>query len=154
MPASKFGLTVCLLMLLSMVFGCGSEDDPAAPAGSNGTTPDPTRVPQFVTTWGDSCWLGDGRGCVDPDGPGPLVSGDGQFFFPVGVAMDAAGNVYVADTGNDRIQKFDGLGNFLTKWGSAGSGDGEMLNPQGIAVDATGNIYVADGENFRIQKFK
>src|SRR5438128_2424564 len=47
---------------------------------------------------------------------------NGQFNFPSGVATDANGNVYVADTGNSRIQKFDASGAFLTTWGSTGSG--------------------------------
>ena len=50
---------------------------------------------------------------------GSYGSGDGQFNGPRAVAMDGSGNVYVADQGNNRIQKFDGNGTFLTKWGSA-----------------------------------
>jgi len=50
---------------------------------------------------------------------------DGDFDIPKGVAVDAAGNVYVADRGNNRIQKFDSDGNLLAKWGSHGKGDGE-----------------------------
>ncbi|WP_394326021.1 6-bladed beta-propeller [Methanosarcina horonobensis] len=43
--------------------------------------------------------------------------------------------MYVVDTQNNRIQKFDDYGNFVTQWGSSGTGDGEFSNPQGIAVD-------------------
>jgi hypothetical protein len=59
----------------------------------------------------------------------------------------------VADAGNDRIQKFDGSGNFLLAWGSEGSGNGQFNLPHGVAVDAAGNLYVADNFNHRIQKF-
>ncbi|MBI4200532.1 MAG: 6-bladed beta-propeller, partial [Chloroflexi bacterium] len=69
------------------------------------------------------------------------------------VAVDASGNVYVADQENDRIQKFTSGGLFLAKWGSFGSGDGQFNEPRGVAVDAAGNVYVADYGNDRIQKF-
>jgi len=59
----------------------------------------------------------------------------------------------VADSRNDRIQKFTSNGNFLTKWGSFGTGDGQLHFPRGLAVDNSGNVYVADTQNFRIQKF-
>ena len=53
-------------------------------------------------------------------------TGDGQFNGPNGVATDSSGNVYVADTDNNRIQKFDSNGNFITKWGFDGDGDGQF----------------------------
>ena len=80
-------------------------------------------------------------------------SGDGQFITPQGVAVDGSGNVYVADTANNRIQKFDSSGNFLLKWGTNGTGDGQFNLPEGVAVDGSGNVYVADTDNHRIQKF-
>jgi DNA-binding beta-propeller fold protein YncE len=80
-------------------------------------------------------------------------SGDGQFNSPSGIAVDSVGNVYVADTANNRIQKFDDQGTFLLKWGSAGSGAGQFTSPNGVAVDSTGNVYVVDSANHRIQKF-
>ena len=69
------------------------------------------------------------------------------------MATDGSGNVYVADAGNHRIQKFDASGTFLTAWGSYGSGDGQFAYPSGVATDASGNVYVADTDNHRIQKF-
>jgi DNA-binding beta-propeller fold protein YncE len=59
----------------------------------------------------------------------------------------------VAEDGNNRIQKFDSNGVFITKWGSYGSGDGQFYHPQGVSVDSAGNVYVADTDNHRIQKF-
>jgi hypothetical protein len=67
--------------------------------------------------------------------------------------VDASGSVYVADTGNHRIQKFDSSGTFVIKWGTYGSGNGQFNKPVGIAVDASGYVYVADNDNYRIQKF-
>jgi DNA-binding beta-propeller fold protein YncE len=72
---------------------------------------------------------------------------------PAGIAVDSSGYVYLADFWDDRIQKFDSDGNFITKWGSHGTGDGEFYAPKGIAVDSSGYVYVTDSGNHRIQKF-
>src|SRR5439155_8646 len=77
----------------------------------------------------------------------------GELDYPVGVATDGSGNVYVADRNNDRIQKFDASGTFLTTWGSYGSENGAFSSPFGVATDGSGNVYVADRTNSRIQKF-
>ncbi|WP_269850541.1 PKD domain-containing protein [Methanosarcina horonobensis] len=63
------------------------------------------------------------------------------------------GDIYVADTGNNRIQRFDSSGGFISTWGSSGTGNGEFSNPQGIAIDSLGTAYVADTGNNRIQMF-
>ncbi|MEA2051780.1 MAG: choice-of-anchor U domain-containing protein [Euryarchaeota archaeon] len=84
---------------------------------------------------------------------GTTGSGDGQFNRPSGVAVDSSGNVFVADTFNRRIQKFDSCGTYITQWGSSDSGDGQFSRPCGVAVDSSGNVFVADTYNHRIQKF-
>src|SRR5213593_3819839 len=86
----------------------------------------------------------------------PLASANGELNSPDGVAIDRIGNVYVADSANHRIQKFDANGAFLTAWGSLGSGDGQFGGPDGpsgVATDGSGNVYVSDTDNSRIQKF-
>jgi sugar lactone lactonase YvrE len=83
--------------------------------------------------------------------PGEILT-DGLFNFPTAIAVDQLGNVYVTDS-NDRIQKFNGQGHFLTKWGSKGEADGQFYHPTGITVDQQGNVYVVDPGNSRIQKF-
>ena len=80
-------------------------------------------------------------------------SDDGQFQEPVSVAVGSSSIIYVVDSGNARIQKFDNNGNFISKWGSQGSGDGQFHRPYSIAVDSLGKVYVADLENYQIQKF-
>src|SRR5512145_533897 len=79
----------------------------------------------------------------------------GQFSSPEGIAVGGLGPqyVYVADTQNHRIQKFDLLGNFVATWGSFGSGDGQFNRPTGVTVDPAGNVFVADTGNNRIQAF-
>ncbi len=84
---------------------------------------------------------------------GPEGSDNGQFVLPKAIALDCNGNVYVADTFNHRIQKFDNDGTFLTTWGSEGFGDGQFNWPEGIATDHYGNVFVTDTNNNRIQKF-
>ena len=59
----------------------------------------------------------------------------------------------MVDEGNNRIQKFDSNGKFITKWGTIGSGDGQFEEPTGIALDSSGNAYVVDRGNSRIQVF-
>jgi len=113
---------------------------------------------------------------ISPDGTvllefGSFGSGDGQFWAPQGIAVDGVGNIYVVDTGNDRVQIFDSAGVFQSKFGSVCNmhytvdcvdpdgggplelGDGQFSNPHGVAVDSSGNVYVADYFNSRIQKF-
>ena len=66
---------------------------------------------------------------------GTIGSGNGQFNYPGGVAVDTAGSVYVTDSLNHRVQKFDSAGTFVTSWGSAGTGDGQFDSPTGIAIE-------------------
>jgi sugar lactone lactonase YvrE len=86
-------------------------------------------------------------------GDGASGSGVEQFNRPAGIALNGAGDVYVADTGNNRIEEIGSSGQFVTQWGSAGSADGRFRTPEGIAVDGAGDVFVADRLNHRIQEF-
>jgi len=77
-----------------------------------------------------------------------------QFNEPQGVAVSSAGNVYVVDGANDRIEKFTKTGTFIRTWGTYGTGNGQFDDPDDIALDSSGNVYVTDFGNNRVQKFK
>lgn len=78
---------------------------------------------------------------------------DGQFRFPATIDIDAAGNVYVVDVLNARVQKFDPAGMHLLTIGELGGKAGTFFRPKGIAVDSSGNIYVSDSFLGVIQVF-
>ena len=69
------------------------------------------------------------------------------------MAVSAAGQVYVADTGNDRMQIFNSSGTFQSSVGSFGDAPGQFHQPTGVAVSATGLVFVADPGNARIEVF-
>ncbi len=76
----------------------------------------------------------------------------GNFHGPKGIKFDKDGNIYVVDSGNSRIQKFDGEGNFILKFGEPGEYEGQIDNPSGIYIDDT-TVYVTDTGNKRIACF-
>jgi tripartite motif-containing protein 71 len=78
---------------------------------------------------------------------------DGQFSAPEAVAADGSGNIFVADIGNDRVQRFSSSGVFGAKWGSAGAFNGGFSYVDGIAVAPDGSVYVVDSDFDRVQKF-
>ncbi len=84
----------------------------------------------------------------------PTLPQPWYFNQPNDMAIDLNGFVYVADTWNHRIQKFDSDGNFITKFGTLGSAPGQFNEPEGIAVGPDGSLYIADTGNNRIQVFK
>jgi len=71
---------------------------------------------------------------------------------PAGIAVGPDNNVYVVDSGDGQVKKFDPGGRLLLSWGTVGSGDGQLLHPGGIAVGDR-YVYVADTGNARIEMF-
>jgi len=76
--------------------------------------------------------------------------GQGEFRNPRGVAVDLNGNIYVADTGNKRVQIFDRQGKFLAEWKG---GREPFLEPIAIAVAPNGDVYVLEAERDSAQRF-
>ena len=89
---------------------------------------------------------------------GPGYSGDGgpatnaQLSDPQSVTVDAAGNLYISDTGNNSIRKVDSSGIITTVVGNGTTYVGVLNHPLGIAVDASGNLYIADTYNNVIRR--
>jgi tripartite motif-containing protein 71 len=89
--------------------------------------------------------------------------GDGSFFQPRSIEIAEDGSVFVVDSKNSRVQKFDENFSFITKWGtnsgaggigSEGSGPGEFSYPSGVVVTPDGLVFVSDSFNHRISKFQ
>jgi streptogramin lyase len=76
-----------------------------------------------------------------------------QMNSPESVAVDASGNVWVVDVGNDRVLKFSPSGTLLAAYGSYGAAAGQFIAPWGISINhTTGNVYVSDRGNYRIDE--
>ncbi|MBN1401373.1 MAG: NHL repeat-containing protein, partial [Anaerolineae bacterium] len=84
---------------------------------------------------------------------GAAGSGPGQLRAPKGMASDAAGNIYVADSQNHRVQVLNGEGAFVRQWGTQGNAPGQFNEPWSLAVVPNGDVVVADTWNHRIQIF-
>lgn len=127
-----------------------------------------------VDKWGNIYVADSGNNCIRkiaPDGSVTTLAGSGlpgrangpgkaaQFYFPQGLAVDAAGNVYVADIFNNQIRKItpDGAVSTVAGTGNAGNIDGpgntaQFNAPAGLVFDATGNLLVTDFNNGTIRK--
>lgn len=75
----------------------------------------------------------------------------GEFYKPFDISLDSNGNVYVADSGNHRIQKYSPDGKFLSSYGKKGQGPGEFQIIGGVAVDNEGRMYVTDRSTNRLK---
>lgn len=101
-----------------------------------------------------------GTGIATYGGDGGMAL-NAQFTTPQGMAIDNAGNLYLADSGSHRVRKVDTSGNITTITGTGTAGYGgdnglavnaQLNTPLGIALDGSGNLYIADGNNNRIRK--
>lgn len=83
---------------------------------------------------------------------GSYGHGDGQFVYPMGIALDGDENVYVTDEYLHRVNVYNKDGEFLRRWGTPGSGNGQLNGPAGIAI-RDGTAFVVDSRSHRVQKF-
>ena len=104
--------------------------------------------------FGSFCNMSTNQGCND-NAPRADEDGDGQFNEPIAVAIDSFGDIYVVDSQNDRIQRFDDDGDFEKKFGSSNSNDSDYLgSPAGIAIQkSTRDIYVTSTDTDSISVF-
>lgn len=118
----------------------------------------PSRVRKITPAGVISTVAGNGTPGFGGDG-GPATSS--EIYGPMGLAVDGAGNLFIADINNDRIRKVTAAGTISTVAGNGSvgfSGDGgpatsaELNAPFGVAVDTAGNLYIADTGNYRIRK--
>lgn len=134
---NRMSLVLGLTLSVSMI-GCQSQTGPSGPVAQESPAAPPAartiRSHPFVTQW--------------------TIPGSVSTHNYCSLAVDSAGNVYMADVTANRIIKYDPNGVQLLQWGSTGSANGQFLDPYSIAVDTrTNEVYVADSGNHRIQRF-
>ena len=112
-------------------------------------TPDGSRI---YTTVGNfiRVWSPDGSEIDSFGGSGRNL---GKLNTPAQLTLDQAGNVWVADRGNNRVQQFGPDGERLAMVGERGTGTGQFTRPTGVSVDCRGTLTVTDSDNNRVQQF-
>ena len=110
---------------------------------------------EFLATfgWGVSDGKSEFEICKSGCRAGLVGSGNGEFSQLRGVAVAANGNVWTADTINNRAEEFNEKNEYMSQFGAKGTGSGQLKEPKGIAIDAAGNVWVADSLNNRVQEF-
>lgn len=85
---------------------------------------------------------------------GSAGTGNGQFSRPTGIALDASGDIWVTDTGNDRVEEFNSTGHFLAQNGTPGSGSSQFSRPVSITAGQSGALWIVDGQDGRLQEWR
>ena len=128
--------------------------------GPTGIATGPDGLIYITDTWNHKVVVVDGSGRLirefgeyadTVDAPDASVE-TGKFFGPRSIAI-ANNEIFVVDTGNERVQVFDLDGTFIRSFGGFGTEPGQFVEPVGIAIDANGQVYVADSGNARISIF-
>jgi DNA-binding beta-propeller fold protein YncE len=122
-----------------------SEDDP-------GTARDDDELTVFGINTGE-CEIIYNTSLTSADAYGECGTGPGRFRNPLGVAAERNGNVFVADTGNDRVVQLayrDDRLTFVRGFGGTGSGERQFRSPSDVAIGQSGTLYIADTGNDRV----
>jgi len=123
----------------------------------------PIQPGKIATVAGNGCFgyaLGDFPKC-DTSAPEPIAATKTSLGSPTSVAMDGAGNLYIADTSNQRVRKVDAATQLITTLAGTGTGgfngDGQLASaaelnfPSSVAFDGSGNLFIADTDNQRVR---
>ncbi len=123
----------------------------------------PIQPGAIATVAGNGCFgyaLGDFPKC-DTSTPEPIAATSTSLGSPTSVAMDGAGNLYIADTSNQRVRKVDAATQLITTLAGTGTGgfngDGQLASaaelnfPSSVAFDGSGNVFIADTDNQRVR---
>jgi len=108
-----------------------------------------TPAGSLIREWGDTSYWGPGEPGWYAGAPPPA----GSLWSPYGIAVASNGDVYVVETGSDRVQYFSPNGSFKGMWGKSGREQGDFRSPGSIAVSTNGDVCVADRLNARVQLF-
>lgn len=123
----------------------------------NGIAVDSAGHVYVTVTSANSIWkydsAGNYLGFVGASENAVASSANGAFNTPSRIAVDASDNLWVVDTYNHRVQKFNSAGVYQSKFGTNGTGDGQFSLPVGIAINGSGDMWVTDSGNERVQKF-
>jgi streptogramin lyase len=111
----------------------------------------------FLMKWGSYCDIRTGYLCGNKN---TTNIGNGEFNAPTWAAADMEDKIYIADTSNSRVQKFNNNGTFLMKWGYANHTNDnnnntavQLSDPQGIAVDSSNKVFISDIVNQQVLVF-
>ena len=139
------GLAQAIIGVTSQAFGTGG-------AAAHGITAYNSAYTPFYYSDSEQIHRADDLQGTNQISFGSQGSGVGQFYGAYGIALDASGRIYVADTYNCRIVRIDDMNgtNWTAYGGTCGSGQGQFSDPSGIAVDLKGRIYVLDTGNSRL----
>ena len=116
-----------------------------------------TKDGELVMTIGDRGFRSDtgaNNEAFDSNSWHQVVRGAEPFNMPAGIALNDAGEIYIADGyGNARVHKFTATGELIFSWGEPGSGPGQFNLPHGAWINREGQLLIADRENDRVQVF-
>ncbi len=165
--AEQIGHTLQVVVTASNGVGLESANSsttaqikPTPPTNTSAPTISGTPQERSTLTVNPGAWTGTGTlsytykwkrcaaGAIGTEGNGP-----GEFHEPADVVEDSEGSLWVLDAGNDRIEKLNRYGLYISQIGSPGSGEGQLYQPSALAIDKAGDIWVADTGNNRVEEF-